>query len=423
MDPDAGIDLRCDILIKNGTIEKISPRIDAPPNVERIDAEGLTITPGFIDIHVHLREPGQEYKETIATGSRAAVRGGFTSIACMPNTSPVNDNVSTTRYILSKAAEAGLVNVFPAAAVTMGLAGKELVDMEALHRAGVRGFSDDGRCVMNGELMGEALKRAKALNLPVMQHSEDHSLSGNGHLNEGKVSRTYGLKGIPAEAENAIIARDIELQRETGGMLHVTHLSTAGAMTLVKNAKERGLTVTADVTPHHLLLTEDVMMERLDAVYKMKPPLRTEGDRQAMIEGIKTGTIDCIATDHAPHSREEKAGAFEDAPFGVTGMETSFPVVYDRLVRTGIIDMERLIRLFSSNPAKVLGLTDRGTVREGFPADLTLLDLDREFIIRAEDFHSRSINCPFIGWKGKGVVAYTIVGGKIVYNMFPGGLF
>jgi len=417
IDPAAGLDKRCDILIENGTIAGISSDMEAKGPVEVIEAEGLAVSPGFIDIHVHLREPGQEHKETIATGSRAAVRGGFTSIACMPNTSPVNDNIETTRFILSKAKEAGLVNVFPAAAITKGLAGKELVDMEALHQAGVRGFTDDGRCLMSRELFRDAMKRAKTLDLPLMQHSEDHSLSGSGHLNEGKVSLQYGLKGIPAEAEDAIVARDIDVQRETGGKLHVTHLSTVGAMKLVKGAKEKGAGVTADVTPHHLLLTEDLIAENYDGVYKMKPPLRTEEDRQAMIEGIKTGVIDCIASDHAPHAREEKDRGFERAAFGVIGMETSFPVIYDRLVRTGIIDLKRLIELFSTNPAKVLGLTDRGKVEIGFPADLTLLDLNGDFKIRAEDFHSRSVNCPFIGWEGKGTVAYTIVRGRIVFSL------
>lgn len=416
VDPAAAVDKRCDILVENGTIARISSRIDAGGQVEVIDAEGLVVCPGFIDIHVHLREPGQEHKETIATGSRAAVRGGFTSIACMPNTTPVNDNEETTRFILSKAEEAGLVNVFPVAAITKGLAGKEPVDMEALYNAGVKGFTDDGRCLMDRELFTKALKRAKALDVPLMQHSEDHSLSGSGHLNEGKVSRQYGLKGIPAEAEDTIVAGDIEVQRETGGKLHVTHLSTAGAMRLVKAAKERGTGVTADVTPHHLLLTEDSIAESYDGVYKMKPPLRTEEDRSAMIEGIQTGVIDCIATDHAPHAPEEKNRGFERAPFGVIGMETAFPVIYHRLVRTGIIDLRRMVELFSTNPAKVLGLADRGKVEPGCPADLTLLDLNRDFKIRAEDFHSRSVNCPFIGWEGKGAVAYTMVNGKIAFT-------
>lgn len=416
IDPSAGVDGMYDILIENGSIAGISSRIDTGTAVEFIDAEGLVVCPGFIDIHVHLREPGQEHKETVASGSRAAVRGGFTSIACMPNTTPVNDDVETTRYILSKAKEAGLANVFPVAAITKGLAGKDPVAMEALHKAGVRGFTDDGRCLMSRELFRDALKRAKALDLPLMQHSEDHSLSGSGHLNEGKVSRKYGLKGIPAEAEDVIVARDIDVQRETGGKLHVTHLSTVGSMKLVKGAKEKGTGVTADVTPHHLLLTEDVIAKTFDGVYKMKPPLRTEEDRSAMIEGIQTGVIDCIASDHAPHAREEKNRGFERAPFGVIGMETSFPVIYDRLVRTGVIDLKRLIELFSTNPAKVLNLTDRGKVEQGLPADLTLLDLNRDFKIRAEDFHSKSVNCPFIGWEGKGAVAYTMVNGKVVYK-------
>ncbi|MCP5102099.1 MAG: dihydroorotase [bacterium] len=416
LDPAAGIDGNTDILIENGKIAEIASAIDTTDIADVVDAEGLVVSPGFIDIHVHLREPGQEHKETVETGSRAAAAGGFTSIACMPNTTPVNDNTEVTGYILEKAREAGLVNVFPVAAISKGLAGKQLVDMEGLYKTGTRGFTDDGRCVMSRELFGEALKRAKALGVPVMEHPEDHSLSAGGHLNEGRVSELLGLKGIPAQAEDVMVARDIELQEELGGRAHMTHLSTAGAMELVKKAKERGINVTSDVTPHHLLLTEDLIAETRDGVYKMKPPLRTETDRRAMVEGIRTGVIDCIATDHAPHAPEEKRRPFEKAPFGVIGMETSFPVIYDRFVRTGIIDLKRLIELFSTNPARVMNFRDRGRVAPGLPADLTLLDLERPFKIRAEDFHSKSVNCPFIGWEGRGVVAYTIVNGKIVYR-------
>ncbi len=426
IDPATGFDGNVDILIKNGKIAEISSTITinthADSTFEVINAEGLIICPGFIDIHVHLREPGQEHKETIATGSKAAVRGGFTSIACMPNTSPVNDNISVTRTILSKAEEAGLVNVFPVAAISKNSEGKQLVNMAELHKIGVKGFSDDGWCVMSRELFREALKTAKTLNVPVIEHPEDHSITRDGQINEGKVSKTYGLKGMAAEAEEVIVARDIKLQQEIGAKLHLTHLSTAGSVELVKNAKKKkkqtngDVGITCDATPHHLLLTEDLIAGKKDAVYKMKPPLRTEKDRQALVEGIKTGIIDCIASDHAPHAAEEKKRDFQEAPFGVIGMETSFSVIYDRLVRTEIIDIKRLIELFSTNPAKILALTDRGRVEPGLPADLTLLDLHREFRIKPEDFHSKSFNCPFIGWEGRGVVVCTIVNGTIVYN-------
>jgi dihydroorotase len=426
IDPATGFDGNVDILIKNGKIAEISSTIaintHADSTFELINAEGLIICPGFIDIHVHLREPGQEHKETIATGSKAAVRGGFTSIACMPNTNPVNDNVSVTRTILSKAEEAGLVNVFPVAAISKNSEGKQLVNMADLHKTGVKGFSDDGWCVMSRELFREALKTAKSLNVPVIEHPEDHSITRDGQINKGKVSKMYGLKGMAAEAEDVIVARDIKLQQEVGAKLHLTHLSTAGSVELVKNAKKKkkqnngDVGITCDATPHHLLLTEDLIAGKKDPVYKMKPPLRTEKDRKALVEGIRTGIIDCIASDHAPHAAEEKNRDFQEAPFGVIGMETSFSVIYDRLVRTEIIDMKRLIELFSTNPARILALTDRGRVEPGLPADLTLLDLNREFRIKAEDFHSKSTNCPFIGWEGRGVVVCTIVNGMIVYN-------
>ncbi len=418
IDPAAGVDAKVDILIEEGKIAEISGCINknTAADAETIDAGGLIISPGFIDIHVHLREPGQEHKETIATGSRAAAAGGFTSIACMANTAPVNDNPSVTGYILLKTEESQLVNIFPVAAVSRKLEGNELVDMEALYNTGVKGFSDDGWCVTNRQLFREALKTAKNFGLPVIEHPEDHAMTGDGQVNEGKISQMYGLKGIPAAAEDGIVARDLEVQEEIHGKLHLTHLSTKGSLELVRDAKKRGVIVTCDVTPHHLLLTEDLIAGRLDAVYKMKPPLRTEKDRLALVEGIKAGVVDCIASDHAPHTAEEKNRPFERTPFGVIGMETSFSVIYDRLVRTGIIDIKRLIELFSTNPARVLNLEGRGIVKPGCPADLTILDLNQSFKINAGDFYSKSVNCPFIGWEGKGVVAYTLVNGKIVYT-------
>ncbi|MCX6582972.1 MAG: dihydroorotase [Candidatus Aminicenantes bacterium] len=418
IDPAAGFDAEVDILIEEGKIAEISGAINknSAADAQTIDAGGLVISPGFIDMHVHLREPGQEHKETIASGSRAAAAGGFTSIACMANTAPVNDNPSVTGYILLKTEETDLVNIFPVAAISKKLEGNELVDMEALYKAGVKGFSDDGWCVTNRRLLREALKTAKIFGLPVIEHPEDHAMTADGQVNEGKISRLYGLKGIPAAAEDVIVARDLEIQEEIRGKLHLTHLSTRGSLELVRAAKKRGVIVTCDATPHHLLLTEDLIADGLDAVYKMKPPLRTEEDRLALVEGIRTGLIDCIASDHAPHPTEEKNRPFERTPFGVIGMETSFPVIYDRLVRTGIIDIKRLIELFSTNPARILNLEGRGAVKPGCPADLTILDLNRPFKINSGDFYSKSVNCPFIGWEGKGVVAYTIVNGKIVYT-------
>jgi dihydroorotase len=418
MDPASQTDKTCDILIENGIIKEISSLIEPGGSFDTIDASGLVVSPGFIDIHVHLREPGQEHKEDIETGSRAAAYGGFTSIVCMPNTSPVNDNIKITNLMVNRAKEVGLVNVFPVAAISKNLESQELTDMTALVEAGAKGFSDDGRCVMSDALFKEALEKAKTLQVPVIEHAEDHSISRDGQINEGVISAKFGLKGIPAESEDVIIERDIGLQEEVGSFLHLTHISTVGAVQLICEAKKRGIHVTSDVTPHHLLLDETFIARdgSCDSNYKMKPPLRTGNDRLALIMGLQTGVIDCIATDHAPHSAEEKAGDFEKTPFGVIGMETAFSVIYDRLVSTGIIDLKRLIELFSTNPAKIFNLQGRGEVKPGFTADLTLLNLDQPFKIKEEDFQSKSVNCPFIGWEGKGVVEYTIVSGKVVYK-------
>jgi dihydroorotase len=418
IDPAVQTDKVCDILIENGIIKEISPVIKPDSSFEIIDASGLVVSPGFIDIHVHLREPGQEHKEDIETGSRAAAHGGFTSIVCMPNTSPVNDNIKVTSHIINRAKAVGLVNIFPVAAISKNLESQELTDMAALVKAGVKGFSDDGHCVMSEALFKLALEKAKTLQVPIMEHPEDHSISQDGQVNEGAISMKCGLKGIPAAAEDVIINRDIRLQEEVGSFLHLTHISTEGAVQLIADAKKRGIHVTADATPHHLLLDETLILKdgSCDSNYKMKPPLRTGNDRLALVKGLQTGVIDCIATDHAPHSSEEKAGDFEKAPFGVIGMETAFSVIYDRLVRTGITDLKRLIELFSTNPAKIFNLQGRGVVKPCFTADLTLLNLEQPFIIKADDFQSKSSNCPFIGWEGKGVVEYTIVDGKVVYR-------
>jgi dihydroorotase len=424
IDPATDTDRGCDILIDNGKILEVAPGIKTFAPVETIDASGLVVSPGFIDIHVHFREPGQEHKEDIESGSRASVRGGFTSVVCMPNTSPVCDNVDVVRHIVNRAKEVGLLNVFPTAAVSRGLKSDVPTDMEALVEAGARGFTDDGRCVMSEDIFKEALVRAKKLKVPVMEHAEDHNISRDGQVNEGPISAHCRLKGIPAASEDVIIERDIKFQEETGSYLHLTHLSTEGGMHMIRRAKQRNVYVTSDVTPHHLLLDEEIA-GGCDPMYKMKPPLRGAKDRLAMVEGIKTGVIDCIATDHAPHSADEKAQPFEKAPFGVIGLETSFPVIYERLVRPGVITLKRMIELFSTNPARVMFLEDRGVVKPGVPADLTILNLDKPFKISSDDFYSKSVNCPFIGWEGKGVVTYTIVGGKIVYpeakKMVDGG--
>jgi dihydroorotase len=418
VDPATDTDGVYDILIEGGIIKKVAPSIKIDGPTEIVDAKGLVVCPGFIDMHVHLREPGQEHKEDIETGSRAAVRGGFTTIACMPNTTPVNDNAAITRQMIHRARAVGLLNIHPVAAISLNLESGRITNMAELVEAGARGFSDDGRCVMSDDILEEALLQAKKLCVPVIEHAEDHNMSGDGQVNEGRVADLCGLKPIPAASEEVIVERDIRIQERVGSYLHITHISTEGTVRLLKEARDKSLGVTSDVTPHHLLL-DDTGIEGCEAgysMYKMKPPLRSPKDREALIEGIKSGVIDCIATDHAPHSPEEKAKPLVESPFGIIGMETSFPVIYDRLVRTGVIDLKRLVELYSTNPAKILHLEDRGKVKPGIPADLTILDLERPFKIKEEEFRSRSKNCPFIGWEGKGAVAYTVVNGKIVYQ-------
>ena len=415
VDPATKTDKVCDILVEKGKIKEVATTIKSTAATEIIEAKGLVVCPGFIDMHVHLREPGQENKETIESGARAAARGGFTSIACMPNTDPVNDNRSVTEYIMARAHDINIVNVFPIAAISENLQGKLITEMADLVEGGAIGFSDDGRCVMSADLIRKALEYTRMLNVPIIEHPEDHSISGDGLVNEGFISYKYGLRGILNAAEEVIVARDIILQQRIQSKLHLAHISTAGSLDLIKNAKKNKIRVTADATPHHLLLNEK-LITNYDTVYKVKPPLRTEADRLALIKGLQTGIIDSIASDHAPHTRDEKDREFAFAPFGVIGMETSFAVIYDRLVRSKIIKLSRLVELISTNPAKILNLAGRGVVKPGSEADLTIVDLEKSFKIGDDEFYSKAKNCPFIGWQGQGVIAYTIVGGRVVYN-------
>ena len=414
IDPSSRTDETLDILIENGKIKAISPRIDLK-EAEIIDASRLVVAPGFIDMHVHLREPGEEHKEDIATGSLAAARGGFTSICCMPNTRPPNDNSGITEYIIAEARKRAVVNIYPVAAITRGLAGEELTDMADLSQAGAIAFSDDGQPVANSLVMRRALEYSLLLDKLIIDHCEDKNLSMGGVMHEGEISLRLGLSGMPAAAEEIMIARDIILAQLTRARLHVAHLSTKGGIELVRLAKKKGIPVTAEVTPHHLILSDENLVN-YNPNFKVNPPLRSAEHRQALLEGLKDGTIDVIATDHAPHTPEEKDVEFDLAPFGLIGLETAVSLMLDRFVHKNIISLERLIDLMSCRPAQLLGLKNKGRIAPGADADLTILNLRQEVVIDVERFASKSRNCPFHGWKLKGAVAFTIVGGKIIYR-------
>lgn len=412
VDPSQDLDGAFDLLIEDGAVAKIDGKIRKPKDAETFDASGLVVSPGLIDIHVHLREPGQEYKETVRSGTLAAAAGGFTAVACMANTIPANDSRPITEHILLEARRHGFARVYPIGAVTKGLLGEELSEIGEMVRAGAVAVSDDGKPVMNSELMRRALLYAQHFNIPVIQHAEDLHLSGKGVMHEGEWSTRLGLAGIPGSAEDVMVARDLLLTEDTGGRYHVAHLSTARSLDLVRWGRSKGLSVTCEVTPHHLLMTdEEVAKTGFSTHCKMKPPLRSERDRVAMIEGLVDGTIDCIASDHAPHHPDEKDVEFNAAPFGILGLETTLPLCLDRLVRPGILSLPRLIELLSTGPARVLGLPG-GTLKPGSPADVTLFHPEEEVTIRAVDFKSKSRNTPFEGWKLRGKPVATFLGGR-----------
>jgi len=415
VDPETGIDGVMEILIEDGKIAAIASAKSKTENRKSkiIDASGKIVTPGLIDMHVHLREPGHEYKETIETGCLAAAHGGFTAICCMANTVPVNDNQSVTTYILDKAKTAGTVRVYPVAAISRGLRGESLAEYGELKAAGAVAVSDDGNPVMNAHLMRRAMEYAKGFGLLVISHCEDRNLSAGGVMNEGIVSARLGLAGIPAAAESIMVARDIVLSELTGAPLHIAHVSTECSVRLIRDAKERGLPVTAETAPHYFSLTEEAVMG-YDTNAKVYPPLRTARDREAVRKGLADGTIDVIATDHAPHSSIEKDVEFDQAASGMIGLETSIPLSL-KLVERGVLSLRELVVRMSASPARILNLDAVG-LRPGNPADLTIIDLEKEFTVDSNQFCSKSRNTPFDGWKLKGKAVLTMVGGKIVFD-------
>lgn len=416
IDPASGLDRVTDILLANAIVRRIDDNI-AAPEAQVFDAEGLVVAPGFIDMHVHLREPGFVHSETIETGSRAAAAGGFTTICCMPNTSPVNDSPHVTSFIIERARQAAAVNVFPIGAITKGSNGEELASIGGMKRAGIVAISDDGRPVMNSRVMRRAMETARALSLPVIDHCEDLNLSAGGDMHEGVQSVRLGLRGIPSCSEDVMVARDILLAEVTGARFHVAHLSTRHAVAMVAEAKRRSLPVTCEVSPHHFSLS-DSEIEPYDSNYKMKPPLRCNHDVEACVAGIIDGTVDALATDHAPHAGSEKMQEFEKCPFGILGLETAIGLTLERLVRPGLISLARMIELYTTGPARILNL-NRGTLQPGSPADLTILDLKSRWTYDVNRSASKSRNSPFHGHEFTGRAVATIVGGKTVWQAPP----
>lgn len=407
-------DGEADVWIRNGVIDAVvPPDTPSPLTASSLDVRGLLVLPGLVDLHVHLREPGFEYKETIATGTAAAVAGGFTSICCMPNTKPVNDQPTVTQLIKRKSKEADRAKVYPIGAITKESAGRELTDFRALKEAGCVALSDDGRPVMEDRLMRRAMQQAWDVDLPVIDHCEDLILSGCGCMNEGPVSRVLGVRGIPKGAEFRMIARDIRLAEETGARLHVAHLSTATGVDLVRQAKTKGVPVTAEVCPHHFTLTEEAVREQ-GVNAKMNPPLRSKRDRDALLEGLADGTIDAIATDHAPHAEYEKQWGMERAPFGIVGLETALALTLG-LVEQGVLSLDRAVQCLTSKPAGLLRLPG-GTLTPGASADIVLVDRTCEWRVDPDQFYSKGRNTPFSGWPVRGRVMMTVVAGRIRYR-------
>jgi dihydroorotase len=417
VDPVNGHDGAFDVLIEDGRIARVDRNLPAEAGVTVIDLpSGLVVCPGLIDMHVHLREPGQEHKETVATGTAAAVAGGFTAVACMPNTSPVNDNAGVTGYILRKAQEANLARVYPIGAVSRGQKGEQLADVAELRAAGCVALTDDGHPVATAILMRRALEYAGMFGMPVIEHCEEQTLKADGVAHEGFNASRLGLRGIPGAAESIMALRDISLAELTGGTLHIAHMSARQSLDAVRYGKGRGVKVTCEVTPHHFVLTDDLLGAPVpyDTNAKMNPPLRETSDRDAMLAGLVDGSVDVIATDHAPHHYDEKHVEFDRAPFGITGLETAVSLCLDRLYHAGHVSLSRLVELLSVNPARILGVPG-GSLSPGAPADITILAPDLQVTVSAARMRSKSRNTPFDGWRLRGGVAATLVGGRAVY--------
>ncbi len=415
LDPSGGLDEVGDLLIRDGKIENVGGSVTAPDSATVVDCTGLVVSPGFIDVHCHLREPGREHVETIATGARAAASGGFTAVCAMPNTDPVTDNQTTVGFVLKQAREAGAARVYPIGAISIGQRGEQLAEFGEMVGAGAVAVSDDGKPVVSSHLMRTALEYARTFGIPVADHCEDPTLAHGGVVHEGLVAARLGLKGIPGEAEEIMAIRDILLARLTGGHVHLCHMSTRGSVELIRWGKDRGINVTAEVCPHHLSLTE-ADVEGYDTNAKMNPPLRTPSDVEALQQAVKDGTIDVIATDHAPHHYDEKEREFSEAPNGIVGLETALAVNLTWLVRPGIVSLATLVERMSCAPARLFHLPG-GTLRRGAPADVTVFDPAREWVVDASRFLSKGRNTPYAGRTLAGVVACTVVGGRIVHQL------
>jgi len=417
IDPSQSIEAKRDLLIQDGRIASIEEMIDAR-EIEVFDANGLIVAPGYIDLHTHLREPGFEYKETIETGARAAVAGGFTSICCMPNTNPVNDNSSVTSFIIEQGKLARLAKVYPVGAITHGLRSERLAEIGEMKNAGIVAISDDGKAVCDSGLMRRAMEYSCDFDLPVVDHCEDCTISPDWAMHEGEYSALLGLKGLSGTAEDLHVSRDIQLAEITGARIHIAHISTAKSVEFVRQAKKRGLPVSCEVTPHHFTLTdEEVYKRKFDTNTKMAPPLRAKADVEAVIDGLRDGTIDAIATDHAPHHANEKMLEFDHAPNGIIGLETAVSLTLDRLVHRDLISLSQMVRLLSWHPAQIFKLAG-GTLKIGSRADITIIDPNRKIRVDASQFQSKSRNTPFDGWELKGASVATIVDGDILWRAF-----